>query len=260
MKVGWHVPVVLLVLAGCGDRGGPAGADDSPLRGRTFLSIEVTEDGRPRPLAERTRITFRFMTDGRLIAEAGCNSMSGQANLRGGRLEVSGLGMTEMGCDPPRHEQDAWLARFLGTAPSWRLDGDTLLVSSGGTELTLLDRTVAEPDLPLLGTRWTVDTIMDGTVASSAPAGTPATLLFEPDTVQVHTGCNRGSGRYSVSGNTIRFDAVATTKMACEPERASLENAVLAVLDGAVTFDVDGPRLTLNHPSGKALGLRGEHG
>jgi heat shock protein HslJ len=264
MKAGWLAPVLLLALAGCGSPGADpgsgsgSGSEDSGLRGRTFLSTKVIEGGQAHPLADRTRVTFRFMDDGRLLADAGCNTMSGQANLRGGRLEVSGLGMTEMGCDAPRHEQDRWLATFLGTAPSWRLSGDTLVVSAGSIEITLRDKNVAEPDLPLMGTRWTVDTIIDGQTAASTPAGEPATLVFEQDTVQVFTGCNRGSGRYSTSGNTIRLDGVATTKMACEPDRSSLENAVLAVLNGEVTYDIDSARMTLKSRSGRTLGLRGE--
>jgi heat shock protein HslJ len=261
MKAGWFAPALLLALAGCGDTTSPpAGNDDSGLRGRTFLSTGVTEDGKPRPLADRTKVTFRFMNDGRLLADAGCNTMSGEANLRGGRLEVSGLGMTEMGCDPPRHQQDTWLAKFLESTPSWRLDGSNLVVSSGNTELALLDKAVAEPDLPLLGSWWTVDTITDGATASSTPAGAPATLKFGDGTVEVDTGCNRGSGGFTVSDNKIRFTGVATTKIACEPERASLENAVLTVLNGEVTYDIDSDRLTLKQPSGKALGLRGERG
>jgi heat shock protein HslJ len=260
MKAAWLAPILLLVLTGCGKDSPPAaaGGDDSGLRGRTFLSTGVTEGGKPRPLAEKTRVTFRFMNDGRLLADAGCNTMSGPANLRGGRLEVSGLGMTEMGCDPPRHEQDTWLATFLKSTPSWRLDGGNLVVNSGNTELTLLDKAVAEPDLPLAGTRWSVDTIMDGTTASSVPPGPPATLLFDKDTVAVDTGCNRGSGGYQRSGNTIRFDAVATTKMACEPDRATLENALLGMLGGELTYDIHADRLTLKQPSGKAIQLRGE--
>lgn len=259
MKAGWLAPAALLALAACGaTTSPPAGNDDSGLRGRTFLSTDVTEDGKPRPLADRTKVTFRFMNDGRLLADAGCNTMSGQANLRGGRLEVSGLGMTEMGCDPLRHQQDTWLAKLLESTPSWRLDGSNLVVTSGNTELSLLDKTVAEPDLPLLGTRWSVDTLTDGQVASSTPAGAPATITFDKDAVQIDTGCNRGSGTYTVSNDQIRFTGVATTKMACEPERASLENAVLTVLTGEVTYDIDSDRLTLKQPSGKALGLRGE--
>ncbi|HEU5108518.1 MAG TPA: META domain-containing protein, partial [Micromonosporaceae bacterium] len=167
------------------------------------------------------------------------------------------LSMTNMGCDPPRHEQDDWLAGFLGGKPSWKLDGDTLVVTSGAKELTMLDRKDTEPDLPLRGTRWTVDSLLDGETSASTPQGTSAWLTFGPKSVELHPGCNQGSADYELAGDTIRFGPVLTTRMACEPDAMELEAAVLAVLDGTVGYAVDGKTLTLKHPSGKGLELRG---
>src|SRR2546423_11077938 len=104
-----------LALGACG-RGPvpPAGATDSSDRepwGRTFLSTSVTENGRPRPVVDGTRISLTFVADGhRLGAQAGCNQMGGPAAFEGGRLVVGDLATTEMGCDAPRHAQDEWLA------------------------------------------------------------------------------------------------------------------------------------------------------
>jgi heat shock protein HslJ len=256
---------LLLAVSGCGDRGAggapasPGGQGGDPdLRGRTFLSATVTENGRPRTLAGRSRVSFQFTDDGRLLATAGCNTMAGPVSLAGGRIEVTELATTGAGCQAPLHDQDAWLATFLESRPSWRLDGTSLVVSSSTTELVLQDKEVAEPDLPLQATRWTVDTLVDGQTASSIPAGAEASLVFEPDTVVVSAGCNSGSAGYQLSASTIRFDAVATTRKACEPDRMALENAVLAVLNGEVTFEINSDRLTLTHPSGKALQLSGE--
>ena len=76
-----------------------------------------------------------------------------------------------MGCDPPRHAQDAWLGKVLGAGPAWRLDGPTLTVRTEDTELVLTDREVADPDLSLAETPWAVDTLVDGAAASSVPSG-----------------------------------------------------------------------------------------
>src|ERR687895_804015 len=99
--------------------------------------------------------------------------MAGPVQTRGGGLAVDDMSMTGMGCDPPRHEQDRWLAGVLAAGPSWRLDGSTLVLTSGATELVLADREVAEPDLSLEGTEWVVDTLVDGEVAESTPIGSP---------------------------------------------------------------------------------------
>jgi heat shock protein HslJ len=253
---------VTVIVVGCGER--TSGVDpaytappDRPLDGRTFLSTTVTEGGKPRALVGGTQVRLQFMADGRLIADAGCNSMQGAVHLDGGRLRLDELGATGVGCDKPRHEQDAWLSRILNATPSWRLDGDTLVITSDGTELVLLDRKVAEPDLPLEGTKWTVDTIVDGQVASSTPAGAAASLRFDNGTVQVAAGCNSGSARYEVSGTTIRFERPAVSRRACPEDVMGLERAVLAVLDGAVEFEISSDQLRLRHSAGKGLHLRG---
>lgn len=249
---------VVLAVAGCGDRGTSAsGGGDSPLRGRTFLSTAVTEDGKPHQLPEKSRVRLQFTDDGRLIADAGCNSMQGPVSIDGGRIEVRDLASTGMGCPGALQDQDGWLANLLSAKPSWKLDGTTLVVTSPSTEVTLADREVAEPDLPLQGTKWTLDTVLDGDVASNSPDMTKAWLQFDKDTVQVSAGCNSGSGTYEVSGGTIRVGDVATTRKACEPELMTVENAVLAVLHGEITYSIDSNRLTLKGNGGKGLGLHG---
>ncbi len=64
-----------------------------------------------------------------------------------------------------------------------------------------------------------------------------------------------GSAVVDEDAGTVTFSDVIATKMACEEDRMALERAVLAVLDGEVTYEVEADRLTLEHPSGRALGL-----
>ena len=252
-------------LAGCG-RGtvtqagtdGPSGAEPW---GATFLSTSVTENGQPRPLVAGTRITLNFFEDGhRLGAQAGCNSMGGQASFSGGHLAVGDLATTEMGCDPPRHAQDEWLGRFLTSRPEWSREGATLTLDNGTTRIVLQDREVADPDRPLRGTKWVVDTIVEGQSASSVPAGAEAFVVFagSGDEFQGNTGCNGMGGKSQVHENTstITFSEVISTKMACEDGRMRLERAVLATLDGDVRYKIEAAFLTLDSPDGHGLRLR----
>ncbi|UWP79543.1 META domain-containing protein [Dactylosporangium fulvum] len=262
------LPLLLLlavVPAGCARDGASAPAEGRPW-GRTFLSTSVTEQGQPRPLVGSTRIELRFDTKGRLVVQAGCNHIAGDARLDDDKLVVEELSMTDMGCDPPRHEQDRWVTAFLGGRPAWRLEGAELVLEGGGTRIVLTDREVADPDRPLAGPRWTVDTLVSGQVAGSVPAGLLAYLSFGTDgTVTGFGGCNDLGGRYSVSGGSasggsasggeITFTDVGMTLKACPGEPSTFESAVTAALRGTVTFTIEADHLTLTHPDGKGLRL-----
>lgn len=248
--------VVVLLLAGCGASGvGAAGV--GPLAGRTFLSTAVSEQGSARPLVAGTRIRLAFDGDSKIDAHAGCNHLFGTATVDGDHLVVADLGGTDMGCDSALHEQDRWLTRFLGSRPSWKLDGDVLVLRSETTELTLTDRRVADPDRPLQNTRWVVESIADRQAVSSVPAGVEAYLVFQQgDRVIGSTGCNRLSGTAVQASGTITFAKIVTTKIACAADVARVEEAVLAVLKGTVTSTVEASQLILTHPSGRGLHLR----
>jgi heat shock protein HslJ len=259
--------LLALALAGCGrgtaSQAGAAGSTDGEPWGRTFLSTSVTENGQPRPLVTGTRVTLNFVEDGhRLGAQAGCNSMGGQVSFAGGRMIVGDLATTEMGCDPPRHAQDEWLAGFLTSRPEWSREGSTLTLDNGTTRIVLEDKKVADPDRPLRGTKWVVDTVVDGESASSVPAGAEAFIAFGdgPDRERFtgNTGCN-GMGGNSVvheDTSTITFSEVITTKMACEDDRMRLERAVLNTLKGDVRYQIDADVLRLDGPGGHGLRLR----
>jgi heat shock protein HslJ len=256
--------VAALALGACGRGGtiqaGSAGAAGEEPWGRTFLSTEVTENGQPKQLVAGTRITLTFVEDGhRISANAGCNSMGGQAAFDGGRLTVDDLATTEMGCDPPRHAQDEWVAGFLTSRPEWSTSGATLTLDNGTARVVLQDREVADPDRPLRRTKWVVDTIVEGQTASSVPPGAEAFVTFDDENgFTGNTGCNGMGGTSAIDEgrSTIRFSEVITTKMACEDDRMRLERAVLATLDGDVRYDVTADVLSLDAPNGRGLRLR----
>ncbi len=247
----------------CGDSQGDARSEGQGTVdpwGRTFLSVSVTEAGQDRPLAEGTRIRLDFRDDGRTLgAQAGCNSMGGEASIdEGDRLVVADMSTTEMGCDPPRHDQDRWLAGFLTAGPTLRLTSDDLTLTGEDSEIRLLDREAVDPDRPLAGTRWVVDTIVDGESASSVPTGAEAHLVIASDgRFTGSTGCNAMSGTTTLGpDDTINFSDVMATTQGCKGDRARLEQAVSAVLDGEIAFDIEADVLRLDHPDGRGLGLR----
>jgi heat shock protein HslJ len=225
------------------------------LNDREFLSTGITDGGAPFPLVPGTRIRLTF-ADTAVGASVGCNQFGGSYRIDGGRLIVEGGGMTEMGWDAGRDQQDQWLFAFLGSKPSAVLAGTDLTLDNGRTIIKLVDRTIAEPDLHIVGPTWTVTSIIDGDAVSSVPAGLTATLGFGADgSIAVNDGCNRGGGKWTAAGTGITISDLFLTKMACDGPASALESSVLRVLNqGSVQASIKANLLTLQ-AGGRGLQL-----
>jgi heat shock protein HslJ len=240
----------MLVVAGCGSKQEPAAQQQQPeLQGRAFVAESVSEQGKPKPLAKGTQVTFDFTEDGRLLARAGCNMISGPVTTGDGRLTARDLEVTEMGCDQPRHEQDSWLLRVIESGPAMRFDGTKMTLTGPDAEIVF----TAKKDLPLTGTEWRLDTVVTGELAQASQSA--ATLVFADGKVTITTECNSGQAGYQTAGDKMVFDGVALTRKACPDELTQAEQAITPVLDGEVTFKIKNESLELTHPSGNGLRL-----
>jgi heat shock protein HslJ len=247
------VAAVLAVLVGaCGDDDvqvgdGATTTAPSSLNGRTFVAQSVTEDGAPFDLVTGTEVRLTF-ADGTIGASAGCNSFGGDYTLADGSLRVGQLGGTEIGCDEARHAQDEWLVAFLAGDPAVALDGDELVLSTATTRMELLDREVADPDRPLAGTVWVLDSIIAGDTVSSVPTDEPLTLEIVDGRLRADTGCNTLGAAVTVERDRIVLGEVETTTAGCaSAERRALEEQVTSVLTGTVAVEIEARSLTLTN-------------
>lgn len=238
--------------------------DSDGLEGRTFLSESVTEAGEPRELVEGTQIRLEFGDDGNLSVNAGCNQLLATATIGAAALEIDGVGGTEMGCGPDRHAQDEWISEFLTGSTGWALDGDQLTLTSDDTEIVLLDRVVADPDRPLEGTRWVVDTIVTGDAASSMVADTEgsAWLVIEDGRFTAHSGCREYTGSVVESGTQLAFADTVQTDPACLPEFEEIDEVMAAIVTGevefSVEFSIEAAQLRLDHADDVGLAFHAD--
>ncbi|MEO8571220.1 MAG: META domain-containing protein [Chloroflexota bacterium] len=219
--------------------GAPSGAGKG-LDGKTYLSTAV----QGAVLAGGTRIRLSF-TNGSISASGGCNTMGGSYTITGGRLAATQMSMTDMGCDPARNLQDQWLAKLLGGA-TVALAGDTLTLTQGPIQVTLLDRKVADPNWPLEGTRWVLDGILSNDTASSVPAGVTASIRIADGRIAVETGCNSGGGTIEVQPATLKIGKIGSTFKLCPPETSFVERALTGVLANTVNYAIDADVLTIS--------------
>jgi heat shock protein HslJ len=103
----------------------------------------------------------------------------------------------------------------------------------------------------LEGTNWVL--------VSDVPAGAkPATVTFQADGHKVSgfTGCNRMFGQYTLSGQTLYFNAMGTTKMACPGAPMEIEKRVLGALTRTRSFTIVGDTLSLRDDDAVLLRFR----
>ncbi|WP_208301323.1 META domain-containing protein [Mycobacterium sp. DL440] len=245
--------VAVLAFMGCSNN---AAADEADLNGRTFVSEHVEGDQIP----GNGPLTVSF--DGnRIRTFAGCNHGSGTADLSGGRIAATQLALTMMACPPPVGDSDAWVSKFFDATPTWSLAGDDLTLRTDATTVTLRDKKVVDPDRPLTGTTWRVTSLMSAQAVTTSVAleqSKPTLTIGDDGAVSGSTGCNRISGHATVSGSSIEFDPLATTRMACAPEVGKVEQAVLRALKGTVQTSIDGDELKLSGADGNGLVLRAQ--
>lgn len=242
--------LALLVLAGCG--AGPAGAPD--VVGEWQLA-EGTADGAPLPRPHGAQATLE-LRDGDLRGRSFCNSVVSGYRLDGDSIEFDGLGGTDMGCDPDVMAAEQSFLDALGRVTTAARDGDDLVLSGDGVRLRLVP-VIPEPDRPLEGTRWVLDTLVDGATASST-VGDPAGLVLDTDgTAEASTGCQLLTARWLLEDGALVLDDLLGSAT-CPPELADQDAHVTAVLGGGPAPVIQGDRLTLTTDDGRGLGYRAE--
>ncbi len=100
---------------------------------------------------------------------------------------------------------------------------------------------------PLENTDWKLLEV-GGRPARVAENSAEPHLQLDPAQKQAHggTGCNLFSGRYELSGDSLRFGPLASTRRAClDPEMSRQESAFFHALDATRTWQVTGDTLVL---------------
>jgi heat shock protein HslJ len=99
----------------------------------------------------------------------------------------------------------------------------------------------------LVGTSWRAETI----AGRPALAEASSTLSFLADgRIAGSGGCNRFAGQMAGKDGRLQVGQLASTMMACAPDRMEQEQRFLAALEGAERLSRDGDVLVLEGPAG----------
>ncbi|HQR28067.1 MAG TPA: META domain-containing protein [Nocardioides sp.] len=249
---------LLLLASGCGsDDGGTATEPTDVDLSGTWRLTSGTASGGTLALDDSHPVTLLVEGD-RVSGVSACNNYMGQVTVSGSSVTFGQLGGTQMACMPSSVMalEQAYLAA-LGTVDTGARDGDTLTLSGPGTTLTF-EPVPPVSDADLVGTRWTLDSLVEGSTVSSVQ-GKPATLDLAADgTASGSTGCRSFRGDWTLSGEQLTLPALATTMQACPEGLGAQDDLVLAVLTGPAEVTVEGSSLSLTLADGRGLMYRSE--
>lgn len=187
--------------------------------------------------------------DDKVRGSAGCNTYGGSVVIDGSSFDAGGFAVTEIGCPAPLAEPESRYLEAIDAIDTAAVERKTLTLTGPGTELVF--RRVPPVDTePLTGTRWTLESLVEGpALSSTVSSAARATLVLEDDhTFEGTTGCRSFTGAWAVSG-----DVVDVTQLVFEGgcERARAQDVhVAAVLGTGFRAEVDGDRLTLTAEKG----------
>lgn len=255
----------VLALAACGSESGSGPADSAdgadgggptptapPLTGVRWSVDSLTVDGKKSaaPVGAHVEITPK----GRAEGNYGCNHFGADVTVKGDTITVGQSVKTEMACEKNIQAFEYALEDALsGKLQAKLIDGTLTLTTDKGAAIAL----TAEPPAPLVGTTWSVTSLVSGESASSLPAGTEkkAHLTFGRDgTVRGSLGCNTFNSTAKVSGSKITFGSLATTRKLCPGPEMNVERELIKVLDDrTVTYELRDRGLSLTAANGKGI-------
>jgi heat shock protein HslJ len=104
-----------------------------------------------------------------------------------------------------------------------------VVAACGGSQPT--PTPVPSGPIELAGTKWLLIRYLspDGALFTVPAAVTPI-AEFTADVMSGNAGCNTFNGGYSIDGDNLKLEPMASTLMLCQEPIASVENAYLAAL------------------------------
>ena len=235
------IAALALLIAGCSLFPGLANA---ALDGEWQLQAG-TNQGAAIPIPAGSRITLTI-NGGDVGGISACNHYGGTLEINGTTIKISALSMTEMACqDEIMAAEAAYLAALPRVTTAAR-QGDSLVLSGPQVELRFV-RIQPVENAALVGTNWTLESLISGEVVSSV-AGEPATLQLSADgTLAASTGCREVTGRYTISGAQVNVTLDPYDLFACAEPLGAQDTQVLAVIGAADGFAVaiQGDSMTL---------------
>jgi heat shock protein HslJ len=183
-----------------------------------------------------------------ILGSTGCNLFTGTFLIGGqGAINLSPVVTSATDCPEALRAQEEAVIMALTTASTYKIEGDTLLISNPDNSQRAAFEKIAP--LTLEGTSWVLNAYNDGQGAIVAPiGGTQVTAEFEAGgNLSGSAGCKSYSATYEATEQTIQISPPVSTKMLCaQPEGVmDQETRYLQALEKATAYRNFGIALVL---------------
>ena len=224
---------------------------------RLWVLVTYDDALNPTVVEEGTVITAVFSSvDGQVSGSGGCNNyFAGYESTDEGDLTISGpIGSTMMFCEDLMDTETAYFGA-LETVSGWALTEEGRLELTYNSNQAYEQKLVYTPgETPLTGTTWQLVSYGDPDDPQGLEEGTSITAEFSPETdttgtVGGNATCNSYTTSYTLDEDQITIGPIAGTLMMC-PVGADQEQAYLAALGTAQTFEIIGPNLQITYDGG----------
>jgi heat shock protein HslJ len=245
------VALVVALAAGCAEQGGGSSPADDVVGEWELVGGTASGVALPRPPGSRATLEF----DGEQAGGTSfCNHYSAGYRIDGDAIEFDAIGGTEMGCAPEVMEAEYAFTSALGAVRTVVFEGVDLLLRGTGVELRF--RPVPPvPTSELVGTEWTLDTLIDGETASSVVAG--SRLRLDPDgSMAATTACHSFVGTWTTQDDRVLLSDMAPQELDCPEDYRSQDAHEVAVLENGFSVSIEGDRLTALDADGRGLVYR----
>lgn len=250
--------VAAVLLAACGSAGAPtpSPSDEAFDPEGSWQLTSGRAGGAEIPIVEDHPITLTI-EGSEIGGTSACNTYGGRLTVTDGRLEITDLGMTMMGCEEPVMAAEGAYASALAGVESIGGEGDELVLRGPDVELRFA-ALAPPPTSELIDTTWVLETVFVGDVAAST-VGERATLELRTDgSISGSTGCRSFTGTWIEAGEQIAAPTLTMDGSECPADLTSQDDHVVSVIGDGFVPSVVGDLLTLTDPGGVGLVYRAE--
>ncbi len=212
-------------------------------------SAEATAEPAAPPPPPTLVVTF---ADGRITAQGRCLTVTGNASLAAGHLQVDGLDTVaspDGNCDPSLRLFDERVVGLLAGGPVIeRRDGDEVSLSSRDEQNGVtLSRIAVPADTAFADRDWVLQTWQrTGAPAEPTPGGVRAVLRYSDNRLWMTGGCNGAGGSAYIADGRIRVNDLMSTAKGCGSPLEDVDDVMTAPFAGdPPAYRIDGDTLTI---------------